>query len=186
MRMLRNIEFLTFEDEVWYRVGDELKKLTEGDPIIRDLIDHIEKVYPGAFAALHGLYKRSSPNIPYYRFLIVRRFCKCNFGCPNPRTPDIDADGGIHIEDIHCPLRGECPHENVICYPQINSKISDAEMRVISLLYQGVPRREIAEELHLSELTIDNHIRNARVRIWARNESSLIAYASKHNLLNIK
>lgn len=181
-----DIEFLTFEDEVWYRVCDEQRKLVEGDPIIKDLTDHIEKVYPGAFAALNGIYKRSSPNIPYYRFLIVRRFCKCNFGCPDPHTPDIDTDGGFHTEDIHCPLRGECQHENIICRPQINSKISDAEMRVITLLYQGVPRREIAEELHLSELTIDNHIRNARMRIGARSEACLIAYASKHNLFNIK
>ena len=185
MKTLRDIEFHTFEDEVWYRVDGAQERLVEGAPIIKDMLDHIEEMYPDAFAALKETYKGSSANIPYYRFLIVRRFCKCNFGRPDPHTRDIDAGGGFHMEDVQCPQRGECLHENIICRPRFNSMISEAEMRVITLLYQGVPRREIAEKLFKSEHTIDNHIRNARARVGARCESELIAYASKHNLIKI-
>ena len=64
---------------------------------------------------------------------MVRRFCKCNFGELDNTSRDIDKKGGFNFERVKCPMRGECKYEGIICNPQFNSRISDAEMRVMRL-----------------------------------------------------
>lgn len=51
-------------------------------------------------------------------------------------------------------MRGECKYEGVICNPQFNSRISDAEMRVMHLVYDGLDNDEIADRLYLSPHTV--------------------------------
>lgn len=48
---------------------------------------------------------------------------------------------------------------------------------VLDLLAEGIPKREVAEALNVSPMTIDNRIRNLR-----KNESALLAYDKSHYL----
>ena len=183
MKPLGTIEFFTFESEVWYRATDGTqRRITEGDPIVRELLAHLSEFYPDALAALEEHYKRLSGNIVHYRFRIVQRFAKCNLGNID-HVADVCAAGRLHLEHVACPLRGECSLEGVCCSPKFNSKISPAEMRVLELLCDGLSRPEIADKLCLAELTVDNHIRNMRTRLGLRKESELVAYAIKNQLI---
>jgi DNA-binding NarL/FixJ family response regulator len=83
---------------------------------------------------------------------------------------------------VPCPLRGECILEGVVCSPEFNSKISDSEMRVLELLYKGYDKEEIAEKLFLSVHTVNNHIRNAYVRLGFREKAEFIDYAHRNKL----
>lgn len=176
-----NIEFFTYEEELWFRNQEETSKLTENrTEIVSEMFNIIETFYPAAFEALSEEYKKCNRNIPFYRFRIVTRFCKCNFGIID-NIPDYE-NGKLHFERIMCPLRGECRYENIICNPTFESKITPAETRVLRLIYNGLSEIEIAEELCLSIYTIKNHIRNAYARIGIKNRVELIKYITDNKI----
>lgn len=186
MSALKNTEFFTFENEVWYKAADGIqRRLTESDPTVRELLAHLSEFYPDALAALEVHYKRLSGNIVHYRFRIVQRFCKCNLGNID-HVPDLCSGGQIHFEHVPCPLRGECSLEGVVCHPKFNSKISAAEMRVLELVFRQMRCEDIADRLCLSLHTVKNHKRNAYNRIGVHTTAEFIAYANAHNLFNIE
>ena len=183
MTRFDNIEVYSFEDDVWYRTPDNKHlKLTEAD---RDFVSHIirkiQEFYPKAYERLNHIYSRCSSNLPYYQYKIVWRFCKCNFGNID-NINDLSCYGRMNFEHVACPLRGECSSEGVICHPEFNSKISDAEMRVLKMVYDGFSNDEISDMLCLSVHTVKNHIRNAYNRIGIHEKAEFIKYAKDNKL----
>ena len=176
-------EFFTFEDEVWFRLPNGLSdRLTENHlEIITSMLNRIEKFYPQAYSALCKEYERCKRNLPFFRYRIVSRFCRCNFGNID-NVPDVDTFGRFNFEHVACPLRGECRFEHIICHPAFDHRISDAEMRVLRLWYMGKKKEDIAEELYLSIHTVNNHIRNAFVRLGIHEKTEFIKYAEANNL----
>ena len=69
----------------------------------RDITDTlfamIETDYPEAFAALQDFYAKSRHNLLYYKYKVVHRFLRCNFGRFD-NTLDIDARGNMHFEFV--------------------------------------------------------------------------------------
>lgn len=88
--------------------------------IVKQMLDKIEIFYPQSHTHLQELYSEALPNIPFYQFNIVARFCRCNFG-EIDNVKDID-NHTFNLEHVKCPLRGMFKEENVICHP-VNSKI---------------------------------------------------------------
>lgn len=174
------IEFYIFNDELWCRSENGTEKLSVCSDIVRVVYDKIAEFYPDAFKALNKEYARLMDE-KYKRFRIVNRFLKCNFGCID-QTIDLNEQGEFRFECVPCPLRGECKYENVICCPKFDSRISDAEMRVLRYLYRNRDRADIADILCLSEHTVKNHIRNAFARIGVHSQSEFIEYANRNNL----
>ena len=113
---------------------------------------------------------------------MVRRFCKCNFGELDNTSRDIDKNGGFNFERVKCPMRGECKYEGIICCPQFYSHISNAEMRVMQMVYQGANNEEIADKLYLSPHTVKNHIKSVYIKLDIHEKSEFIQYAHKNNL----
>lgn len=181
-----NLEFFTYEAEVWYRKDGVVARLTESDiDLIRDIAEMIATFYPDAFKALSGEYVSCAPNQPYYRFRIVSRFIRCNFAHLD-HIPDITASGQCNFEVVQCPLRGECRHDHVICRPSFAHRLSAAELRVLAPLYRGMSEADIAESLCLSAHTVHNHIRNAYTRLCIHSRAEFMKYASLHDLFNGK
>lgn len=181
--VLSNCEFFCFEGEVWVRYADgSTSKVTESDvEIIRALDEKISTFYPEAYATLQELYKKSSSNIPYYRFRIVSRFIRCNLSNLD-HVPDISADGTMNLESVACPLRGECPYDGIICRPSFKRSLSTAELRVMELLYRGRSDNEMADALYLSVHTIRTHIRNALSRLGLHSRGEFLKYATQNHL----
>lgn len=175
-------EFFNYENEVWYRIDGSTERLTEySTDIISLMLDKIEQFYPKAYHALAKEYSRCKPNLPFFRYRVVNRFCKCNFGNID-NIPDIDDYGRLHFECVPCPLRGECKYERIICRPEFEHQITSAEMRVLRLLYAGKRREDIADDLYLSIHTVNNHIRNAFTRLGIHEKSEFVKYADKTHL----
>lgn len=178
---MRNIEFYTYNDEVWFRKGDISEKLSEKNyDLIDKFIEHLVDFYPEAYKSLEKEYKNIIDR-RFRNYRIVYRFCKCNFGNID-NVLDIDSNGKYRFERISCPLRGECKLEGICCSPKFNSKISDSELRVLRLVYRGLSREEIADKLCLSVITVKNHIYNAYSRIGIHSTVEFISYAREHNL----
>ena len=140
---MKDLEFYIFEDELWCLFPDGSNQpVTDKDiGLMKSVLDRIRECY-----------QKSAQNIPYFQYLMVRRFCKCNFGELDNTSRDIDKNGGFNFERVKCPMRGECKYEGIICCPQFYSRISDAEMRVMKMIYEGANNEDIAEKLYLSPI----------------------------------
>lgn len=181
---MKGVEFYNFESEVWYRkpTGECVKLTEDSSEAIHYLYDIICEQYPGAFTALDKHFSKLSYDIKFKRFRMVNLFCKCNFGTIDQSRLDISPKGTFAFEHVSCPMRGECPMEDVVCHPKFNSRISDSELRVLELVYKGMEKEEIADILCLSHHTVGNHIRNAYTRLGIHEKAEFIRYAQNHNL----
>lgn len=177
--MLEGIEFFNSPDGTvyvkpfarpMYAYGLECRDITDGMiPIIRDL-------YPGAFSALSSLYSKSERNKDFYMYRIVHRFIRCNFGENDTLSFDINRAGTMSMEEVRCPMRGECMFEGVICKPVLQSKLSPREEEVCRLLASGLSNAEAASELGISICTMHRHIANIKARLHFRNTNQIISY----------
>ena len=180
---MEGIEFYIYEDKLWAMFQDGTsKEIEESDTeLIQSMIETIKEQYPEAYNALNRNYSSSSPNAKYFQFLIFRMFCKCNFGKLDSTKVDVE-NGRMNFEKVECPLRGECQFEGVICNPKFNSKLSDAELRVMKLVYQGRAIDEIASTLFISIHTVKNHIKSVYCKLRIHEKSEFIRYANQNNL----
>lgn len=176
-------EFFVSDGEVWFTDDGGMSPLTEGGQAVDNLLDGIQSMYPQAYKSLQECYKRSERNVPYFKYLCARRFCRCNFGRLDHTEKDVSS-GVFHFEDVSCPLRGECRHEGVICHPRMETGLSQGEERVMRLLCEGMSNRDISEVLYLSPNTVKRHISTAFMKTGAKSRSEFIAYAKKNNLFN--
>jgi len=182
---IMQLEFYNYEDQVWFRnmEANTCEQLTEGKKdVLAYMVDKIETLYPEAYKALSKTFKELTINQSMFRHRVVQRFCKCNFANIDTTLLDVDVAGTFNFEHVSCPLRGECIYENIICHPKMATQISDSEMRVINLLYNGFQPIDIASKLFLSPYTVKNHIRNACTRLGLHSKTELIIYAKDHNL----
>lgn len=174
-------EFFVNGDEVWYIEDGKMHPLREGDPIVDWLYQNIKERYPKAFECLQECYAKSAPNTSYFKFLCARRFAKCNFGSLDHTKKDL-TDGLFHIERVSCPLQGECPYEAIICNPQMETSLTEAEKRVMRLVCDGKSNTAIADELYLSPNTVKRHIATSYLKVGVKNRAEFVQYANKVNL----
>lgn len=182
---MKEIEFYIFNKELWYISDGENKVVSEHDTeLIGMMLQKIMQLYPEAYKALSNEYKKSALNVPYYQYLMVRRFCKCNFGNLDNTKSDIDLQGNFNFECVSCPLRGECINEGVICKPKLDTRLSDAEMRVMKLLYEGNSPADTASTLYLSPETVKSHYKSVYRKLGIGSLAEFIKHADKYHLFD--
>ena len=181
---MENLEFYILDNELWCLCPDgRNEQVTEHNTeLVREILSKIREFYPEAYKDLSKWYQKSAANVPYYQYLMVNRFCRCNFGKLDNTKKDIGRNGVFNFERVDCPMRGECPHENKVCCPSFNSNLSDAELRVMKLVYDGCDNDEIADQLYLSPHTVKNHIKSVYAKLGIHEKSEFIQYANKNNL----
>nr|DAQ67189.1 MAG TPA: response regulator [Caudoviricetes sp.] len=172
----------TPEGCVMYKpIGKPVQELTiDSRAVIEEMLDTIKVRYPKAFKALCEQYTASELNRQVFEFNIVSRFCRCNFGEYDANTPDVDADGFFHFEEVKCPLRGECRMEGVICKPELDSKLTSRELQIIELISKGLQAQEIADRLFISVKTVQRHRENIKAKLQMRTLAQVSAYYLEH------
>jgi two-component system nitrate/nitrite response regulator NarL len=63
------------------------------------------------------------------------------------------------------------------------TKLTEREMEVLSLVARGASNKEIATQLDVSEPTVKAHLRNIIGKLHLKNRSQAAVYASQHRLL---
>lgn len=132
--MLAEVEFYTTpEGDIMVKpMGMPVRQLTEADrELIPELLSMIRDLYPEAFARLSEVYSRNERNRIHYEFMMVSRFIRCNFGEYDQNRLDIDASGVLRFEEVHCPLRGECRDECVVCKPRLQTGLTPRESEIL-------------------------------------------------------
>ena len=174
---LSNIEFYNSpEGDVMVKEsGKAVRELLETDrPIIEALLMLIKDRYTEAFNALSELYTKNERNRFYYEYKIVHRFIRCNFGEYDQYKYDIDQAGNLNFEEVRCPFRGECPHEEIICKPKINNNLTTRELEVFKYIGFGLQSADIANELKISVATVNRHRENIKAKLGLKTIGELV------------
>ena len=182
---MENVEFYNTPDgDVMYKMqGREVRVLRESDrDVIRDVLAIIRDRYPQAHEALMKLYSVSELNRVYFEYRVVHRFIRCNFGEYDQLHPDIDGLGRFCMEEVRCPLRGECKNEGVICRPKLFSKLTDRELEVMRLVVcDHLKSQEIADELCISPCTVQRHRDNIKAKLGLRTTADMVEWWMKNH-----
>lgn len=175
--------YSTPEGDVIYRGNDcPDSVLQQSDrEFIEAFIGILTEFYPEALKALSESYKRSIHNRDYYQFLIVKRFIRCNFGAFD-NVNDSDEAGAFKFEFVSCPLKGECKYDGIICSPKFNSTLSNRELEVMRLAYEGRPDDVIADSLYIAINTVNNHRKNAFRKLDIHSMPEFMRYAERNHL----
>ena len=152
--------------------------LDEKHPIVDQVYKTLKCNYSEAFKVLNDIYGKSA----FFKFLIVRRFLKCNFS-KHDEKPDIDSKGFFDVEFVSCPMRGECKHEGIICKPTRDKTLTDREIEIVKLISLGNTDFEISEMLFISPHTAKNHRKNILHKTDCPNTAALIAYVTEHKII---
>lgn len=180
---MARLEFYMYEGELWVKDDEGHNELVDQSKteLIDNMLTAIQENYREAYEALKERYKESAPNKVYYRYVMVKRFLKCNFGQLDSTSYDIE-EGRFYFERVDCPLRLECKYDGKICSPMFKTTLSASEMRVARLWHDGLSKDEIAGVLYLSPETVNNHIRNFYHKLGIHEKADFIKYVNEHNL----
>jgi DNA-binding NarL/FixJ family response regulator len=64
--------------------------------------------------------------------------------------------------------------------PELRSKLTSAEHEVLRLVAQGLTDRQIAERIHISPRTVQNHLARVKLKTNTRRRSELARWAVLH------
>ena len=62
-------------------------------------------------------------------------------------------------------------------------ELTEREKEILSLLVEGLSKRQIAEKIFLSHHTVDSHLRNIYAKLEVHSRSSAITKAIREKLL---
>lgn len=188
--ILTNKEFYsTPNGEVMIEGTEGTKILGPSDrAFVSAMMEKIHEFWPWSLPPLCKKFEKLMSHPATYEFRIVRHWIKCNLGNYDG-VLDIDQLGNFHLEIVSCPLRGgDCTmegdfkSENCVCRPKFNSQLSDSELKVMNLYYDGLNTENIADKLCLSQDTIRTHKRNSFKRIAVHSLPEFLHYARKNSI----
>lgn len=65
----------------------------------------------------------------------------------------------------------------------LSDELTVRELQALALAADGLPNPKIAVRMSVSEPTVASHVRNARVKLRARNRTHAVAVAIRRGLL---
>jgi len=185
MNKFKNIEFSSPDGDILIKQDGHIREFSENDTeLINYIFERIRKDYTKAFDLLSTIYNSSSRNFTFFRYLVVRRFIRCNWANYDTVMNDIDNAGNFNFEQIPCPMRGECEGYNCICCPQFNSSLSDRELQILKRYGLELKNMEmIGKELFISTDTVDKHLSNIRRKLNIHDKPGLVKFCETHRTL---
>ena len=181
--MGERLEFYLYEGELWCKDNEGHNILVDASQsdLLDSMLSRIRECYPDAYKALEEEYKDSAPNKIYFKYKVVKRFLKCNFGQLDSTYNDVDGEK-MNFERVDCPLRLECRWDGIICSPIFKTTLSAQELKVARLFYDGLSKTEIAGMLYLSPETVNNHIRNIYYKLNIHDKIEFFKYINEHKI----
>ena len=171
--------FIDPEGRPGMRTGDRIQIIEPDDiDIIIPFNRWIEDDYTEAAGRLQHIYQ-SLDDATYRKF---RRMIRCNWPLFDS-VPDKEHDGRTNCEKFYCPMRGECPDENIICNPKPNTNFTKREITIIRMIADGKTEQQIADELCLSTCTVKVHRQNIQRKASINTKLGIVEMARKKQLL---
>lgn len=176
MRALTNLEFFNAPDgTVMVCDANGVNPLREEERELISLVyAYIDENFSAAFKALQDKYRACRPNIRHYQFKIVWCFLRCNCGKLDHKL-DFDRAGQAHLEDVDCPMAGECKWYNIICHPERSTNMTTRQREVMKLFVEGQDADAIGDMLSISPETVKTIKRDALRKTGCHSLAEFIA-----------
>lgn len=155
---------------------------------VDNILEMVSTRFIGCIERLELRYRIKMANKPvrqivFENFKMARRFCKCNLSMLD-HIFDIDDNGNMHLEKVHCPLHGECPDENVICNPKVNTGLAKRELEVVRLIAQGLTDEQISNRLFISPYTAENHRKSILKKLDLHSKQDIVRWAFENGQIS--
>lgn len=115
----------------------------------------------------------------------LKTYSICRFGGCNS-TPDAshDLENMDPSEYFDCGIRGKCPHEGKRCKEIVAERgiISPRQLEIMKLVASGLFNKEIADKLHISVNTVDNHIANIFDKLGDRSRVVITSFIKERGI----
>lgn len=111
-------------------------------------------------------------------------YVKCKYGGANG-TPDLCEEGKLTSEVWNCKCNGNCCLQSVL-HKKIDLEvghITEREIQIIQEVVTGEPDKIIADKLHISPHSMNNHMANIRKKTGCTNKVTLTVYAAKMGIV---
>jgi len=131
----------------------------------------------GRFPHVCATYKARTPQVGQ------RTTADVTFTLSPGSTRRAVVDYGIHLGRVHSVFSYDSEDERRTATRR-GASLTGREREVLSLMAAGRTVAEIADELHLSQLTVRTHVRNAKDRLNARTTAHAIAMAVEERALD--
>lgn len=93
---------------------------------------------------------------------------------------------GYYFDDKVTPKLISMLTKNGIIFPPFElDTLSNRELEILPLICQGMKNKEIAEQLFISERTVENHRKNLFIKTKSKNAYGLVIYAIKNGLIKL-
>lgn len=93
---------------------------------------------------------------------------------------------GYYFDDKVTPKLIAMLNKNGIIIPPFElDTLSNRELEILPLICQGTKNKEIAEQLFISERTVENHRKNLFIKTKSKNAYGLVIYAIKNGLIKL-
>ena len=93
---------------------------------------------------------------------------------------------GYYFDDKVTPKLISILTKNGIIFPPFEiDTLSNRELEILPLICQGMKNKEIAEQLFISERTVENHRKNLFIKTKSKNAYGLVIYAIKNGLIKL-
>ena len=77
----------------------------------------------------------------------------------------------------------ELASERMPKIPPSTIRLTNRELEIISLIAEGLPNKEIAQQLFIETQTVKNHVHNILDKLQLQNRLEAVQYARERNLL---
>lgn len=93
---------------------------------------------------------------------------------------------GYYFDDKVTPKLISMLTKNGIIFPPFElDTLSNRELEILPLICQGMKNKEIADQLFISERTVENHRKNLFIKTKSKNAYGLVIYAIKNGLIKL-
>lgn len=161
-----------------FKTGSQLMATYAGSTLLfADLPKKVLRQYQDALEADSAAKKALIEwGVPPSRWL--ERFVECRFGGVD-HTPDLSSCGQLSPDYHDCGRRGQCPFEGRIC--KNPTGITKRERETLVAIAQGLPQKQVADKLGISEVTVSKHRKKLFEKTGAQCSVELAVFAHQKN-----
>lgn len=113
----------------------------------------------------------------------IEEFAFCLYGGLD-HIPDFDSKGNLKAsENFRCSNNCRCLKWNSKSISINGNKLTPRQIEIISLFASDLPDKQIADQLHISESTLDTHKRHLFEKFNVQSKSGLITKAISNKII---
>lgn len=113
----------------------------------------------------------------------IERYAFCLYGAAD-HIPDFDSKGNLKApENFMCSDNCRCLKWKSKCISINGNQLTPRQLQIVSLFASDLPDKQIADQLHITESTLDTHKHHLFEKFGVNSKAGLITKAIKNKII---